>query len=66
MANNKARRAAKAKPVRLTRYAYRVLSRAGINYRITTGGRTTVLGRGRAPKPIFPKARYKWLRRITY
>lgn len=66
MANNKARRAAKAKPVRLTRHAYRALRRAGISYKVTTGGRTTILGRGRAPIPIFPKARYKWLRKITY
>ena len=63
MANNKAR---KRTPVKLTRYTYDVLRKAGIKYKVSTGGKTTILGKGRAPKPVFPKARYKILRKLTY
>ena len=63
---NGARRAGRARKAsggaRLTSHALNVLRRAGISYKQTRGGRTTILGRGRKPRYVFPKARYKWAR----
>ncbi len=66
MPNHGARKASTSKPVRLTGYALRALSKAGVSYRQSRGGRTTILGRGRPPKSVFPKARFKILRKLTY
>jgi len=71
MAN--ARRARKAASVRggsaLTKHALDVLRRSGIKYRQTGSAfrttRTTILGKGRKPRYVFPKARWKWAR-LTY
>jgi len=68
MPNGRARKATKARtaPTRVSQHTLNVLRRAGIKYKVTTRGRTTVLGKGRPPKQVFPKARFKILRRITY
>lgn len=52
--------------VRLTKRSFRALRRGGYKYKSSRGGRVTIIGRGRPPKSIFPKARFKWLRGITY
>ncbi len=64
MANG--RRASKARPATLTNYSLKVLRRAGISYKQSRGGRTTITGRTRAPRSVFPRARFKFLRGITY
>lgn len=51
--------------IRLTKHAYNVFRKAGIKYRVSHGGRTTIVGRGRAPKSLFPKARFGF-NKITY
>ena len=70
----RAGRARKSSSVRggatVTSYALNVLRRAGIRYKQSRGSifrttRTTIIGKGRKPKAIFPKARFKWLM-ITY
>ena len=68
MPDNKERKPKKTKrtPIKLTKYTYDVLRRAGIKYEVGRGGKTTILGQGRPPKPVFPKARYKILRKLTY
>ena len=53
------------KKVALTRHALKTLSSHGIKYKQSHGGigratRTTILGRGRAPRYVFPKARWNW------
>ena len=65
-----ARRARRAASVRggsaLTKHALNVLRGAGIKYRQTGSAfrttRTTILGKGRKPRYVFPKARWKWAR----
>ena len=72
MANRKAGKATKARTARTsiarpTQHALDVLRRDGISYRISHGGRRfTVTGRGRAPRPLFPKSRFAILRKLTY
>ena len=62
----RARRAVRARgsQVHPAQYA-RILRTAGIRYKTTKQG-ITVLGRGRAPRQVFPKAKYKTIRKLTY
>lgn len=57
-------------PVTVSRYALGVLRQAGIKHRQTGGlfrtTRTTIVGRGRPPKSIFPRSRFKVIRKLTF
>lgn len=62
----RAKRATKARGSQVHPAQYpRVLRTVGIKYKTTRQG-ITVLGRGRAPRPVFPKAKYKIIRKLTY
>ena len=59
------------RPVTVSRHALGLLRRAGIKHKQTGGGmfrttRTTITGRGRPPKSVFPRARFKWIRKLTF
>ena len=65
MANNKARRA-RVSVARPSARALRALRRAGIKYSVSRRHGYVITGKTRPPRPLFPKARFRWLRRITY
>ena len=52
--------------MRPTARTFNVLRSAGISYRTSSRGATRVTGRMRPPRSVFPRARYKVLRKITY
>ncbi len=56
----------KKAPIKLTKHTYDVLRKAGIKYKVSADGKTTILGQGKPPKPVFPKAKYEILRKLTH